>query len=107
MHEQSKTDRQTEKRQIEQGITVVREVIGSCSSLDLVLKGSRTVGYTDACETSVELGSEGTDVAAVTCDAKETDSAFLFCKPSRNKIKTNFVPDKQVHVHTFRYPDNI
>lgn len=83
------------ERELEQGITVVREVSCSCSSLDLVLKVSRTVGYTDACEASAELGSEGTDVAAETCDAKETDSAFLFCKPSRNKIKTTFVPDKQ------------
>lgn len=93
---------------LEQGVTVVREASGSCSSLALVLKVSRTVGYTDACETSAELGSEGTDVTAVTCDAKETDSAFLFCKPSRNiNIKTTFVPDKQLHFQSFCYPDNV
>lgn len=69
---------------------MVREVRCSCSSLDLVLKVSRTVGYTDACETSVELGSEGTDVTAETCDAKETDSAFLFWKPSQ-EIKSKLL----------------
>lgn len=52
----------------------------SCSSLDLITNESLIAGKTEAWLVSVELGSEGTGVAAVTCVAKETGSAFLFYK---------------------------
>lgn len=41
---------------------------------------SLIAGYTEAWLASAEPGIEGTGVTAVTCVAKETDSAFLFCK---------------------------
>lgn len=49
------------------------------------MKGSRTVGYTDACGASAELGMEGTDGATETWETNDTDSAFRFCKKSENQ----------------------